>query len=79
VTPKERQSGIYLNLVIPQLILFGLTIVGICWCLFRFAMGTLTDSWIYIINGAWAIYNLTLLWAVIHAAVWQPPQVGIRD
>jgi cellulose synthase (UDP-forming) len=74
VTPKERQSGIYLNLVMPQLILFGLTILGICWCLFRFAMGTLTDSWLYIINGAWASYNLTLLWAVIHAAVWQPKE-----
>jgi cellulose synthase (UDP-forming) len=79
VTPKERQSGIYLNLVMPQLILFGLTIVGIGWCLFRFAMGTLTDSWIYIINGAWAIYNLTLLWAVIHAAVWQPPQATVNS
>ena len=78
VTPKERQSGIYLNLVMPQLILSGLTIVGIVWCLFRFATGTLTDSWIYMINGAWAIYNLTLLWSVIHAAVWQPPQESVQ-
>lgn len=74
VTPKERQSGIYLNLVMPQLIVFGLTLLGIVWCLIRFAMGTLTDTWIYTINGAWAIYNLSLLWAVIYAAIWQPPK-----
>jgi cellulose synthase (UDP-forming) len=76
VTPKQRQSGIYLRLVLPQLILFGLTLLGIAWSLLRFAMGTLPDPWVHLLNSAWAIYNLSLLWAVIRAAVWQPKEAA---
>lgn len=72
VTPKQRQSGIYLRLVRPQLIVFGLTLLGIAWSLVLFALGKLQDPWVHLLNGAWAIYNLVLLWAVIRAAVWQP-------
>ena len=74
VTPKERQSGIYLNLVMPQLIVCGLTILGILYSLVRFAMGTLTDAPLYAINAGWAIYNLLLLSVVVRAAVWQPKE-----
>lgn len=72
ITPKQRQAGIYLGLVIPQLVVVGLTILGILWSLFRFLTGTLEDPWVHLINAAWAIYNLALLWIVIRAAVWQP-------
>ncbi len=74
VTPKERQSGIYLNLVMPQLIVCGLTILGILYCLIRWAMGTLTDVPLYVVNTLWAIYNLLLLSVIIRAAVWQPKE-----
>lgn len=74
VTPKERQSGIYLNLVMPQLIVCGLTILGILYALVRFAMGTLTDVPLYIVNAAWSIYNLLLLSVIIRAAMWQPKE-----
>jgi cellulose synthase (UDP-forming) len=74
VTPKERQSGIYLNLVMPQLIVCGLTILGMIWCLIQFAMGTLNDPLMYVINAGWSIYNLLLLSVVIRAAVWQPKE-----
>lgn len=73
VTPKQRQAGIYLQLVWPQLVVFALTILGILWSLYRFVTGTLEDPWVHLLNSAWAIYNLALLWAVIRAAVWQPP------
>jgi cellulose synthase (UDP-forming) len=72
VTPKQRQSGIYLNLVIPQLIVSILTILGLLWCLMRLAMGTLTDLPLYAANAGWAIYNLLLLSVIIRAAIWQP-------
>lgn len=72
VTPKQRQSGVYLRLVLPQLLVFGLTISGMGWSLWLFATGKLQDPWVHLLNSAWAIYNLTLLWAVIRAAVWQP-------
>lgn len=74
VTPKQRQSGVYLQLIMPQLIIFALTIVGILWSIYRYATGTLDYPLVYLLNSAWAIYNLSLLWAIIRAAIWQPPQ-----
>ncbi|MBD2512875.1 glycosyltransferase [Nostoc muscorum FACHB-395] len=74
VTPKQRQSGIYLRLVWPQLVIFILTILGILWSLYRFAIGHLNNPLVHLLNGAWAIYNLLLLSAIIRASVWQPPK-----
>lgn len=72
VTPKQRQSGIYFQLIWPQLIVFVLTILGILWSICRFAIGQIEAPWVYLINGAWAIYILSLLWSVIYASIWQP-------
>jgi cellulose synthase (UDP-forming) len=74
VTPKERQSGIYLNLVMPQLVVCGLTILGMLWCLIRWSMGTLTDGSLYVVNAGWALYNTLLLSVIIRAAIWQPKE-----
>ncbi|MEH2074342.1 MAG: glycosyltransferase [Nostoc sp.] len=74
VTPKQRQSGIYLRLVWPQLVIFILTILGILWSLYRFAIGHLNNPWVHLLNGGWAIYNLLLLSVIIRASVWQPPK-----
>ncbi|MBD2627997.1 glycosyltransferase [Trichormus variabilis] len=73
VTPKQRQSGIYLRLILPQLVVLVLTILGILWSLYRFAIGQLETPLVYLVNGAWALYNLSLLWSIIYASVWQPP------
>ena len=72
VTPKQRQAGRYLNLVKVQLLVFVLTILGIVYTVYRFAVGDLENPEIYMVNSAWAIYNLSLLWIIIKAAVWQP-------
>ncbi|PHM11328.1 glycosyltransferase [Nostoc sp. 'Peltigera malacea cyanobiont' DB3992] len=74
VTPKQRQSGIYLRLVWPQLVIFILTILGMLWSLYQFAIGHLNNLDVHLLNSAWAIYNLLLLWAIIRASVWQPPK-----
>ena len=74
VTPKQRQSGIYLQLVWPQLVIFALTILGILWSLYRFAIGHLDSPWVHLMNGAWAIYNLFLLSAIVRASFWEPPK-----
>ena len=74
VTPKQRQSGNFLGLVRPQLVIFGLTIVGLLYNLVLFALGKLENPEARLLNAAWAIYNLTLLWGVVRAAIWQPPQ-----
>ncbi len=72
VTPKERQSGVYFNLIKPQLIIFGFTILGMSWSLGLFILGQLTDPFVYLVNASWSIYNLSLLWSVIGAATWKP-------
>ncbi|HEY9610297.1 glycosyltransferase family 2 protein [Allocoleopsis sp.] len=72
VTPKQRQSGVYLRLVWPQLIIVFLTFLGIVWCIYRFLTSQLENPWIYLINGAWAVYNLSLFLVIIRAAVWRP-------
>ncbi|MEH2421210.1 MAG: glycosyltransferase family 2 protein [Nostoc sp.] len=74
VTPKQRQSGVYLQLIWPQLLIFVLTILGILWSLYHFAIGDLNNPLVHLLNGAWAIYNLLLLSAIIRASVWQPPK-----
>lgn len=73
VTPKQRQAGIYLQLVWPQLLVFVLTILGMVWSLYLFTTGTLEEPLIHLLNAGWAIYNLLLLWSIIRASFWQPP------
>lgn len=73
VTPKQRQSGMYLSLVIPQITVVILTVLGISWSLFRYAIGSLENPGLHLLNSAWAIYNASLIWALIKAAIWQPP------
>jgi cellulose synthase (UDP-forming) len=74
VTPKQRQSGIYLKLVWPQVAIVVLNVLGMLWCLYRAATGQLDDYAIYLINAAWSVYNISLLWSIIYAAVWRPKE-----
>jgi cellulose synthase (UDP-forming) len=73
VTSKQRQSGVYLKLIIPQLVIFSLTLAGMIWSGYRLLHGQLAQPWTAGINGLWGFYNLCLLWSMIRAAVWQPP------
>lgn len=72
VTPKQRQSGVYYQLILPQLTIVTLTILGILWCLYQFAIGRLEHYEHYLFNCFWSIYNLCLMWSVIHALFWKP-------
>jgi len=73
VTPKERQSGVYLNLVWPQLTIACLLIMGILWAGGQLAMGHLANPGTYWVNVAWSLYSLSLLGSVIRASFWSPP------
>ena len=79
VTPKERQSGIYLNLVWPQLMMFCLLILGILWAGIQLALGNLDNPLTYWVNVAWSLYSLSLLWSVIRASFWSPPETNTQD
>ncbi|NEQ54835.1 MAG: glycosyltransferase, partial [Leptolyngbya sp. SIO3F4] len=76
VTPKQRQSGVFWGLVRIQLIVFGLTIVGMLWGLLQLLLGNWSDPLTYIVNVGWSCYHLALLWVVIRAAYWQPETMG---
>ncbi|MFK8183363.1 MAG: glycosyltransferase [Phormidesmis sp.] len=73
VTPKQRQSGVYLRLVWPQLVLFCLFGMGILWAGVQVALGNIDNPSTYWVNVAWSIYSMSLLWAVIRASFWSPP------
>ncbi|MEN9265922.1 MAG: cellulose synthase catalytic subunit [Thermostichales cyanobacterium BF4_bins_65] len=72
VTPKQRQAGIYLGLIKPQLLIIGLTIFGAVYAGVRLLLGQgPIDLEGYLVNLGWSIYNLALLWAAVRAATWQ--------
>lgn len=72
VTPKQRQSGNYLRLVIPQITIIILTIGGILWTGFQLIIGRYDQLNLFLLNVGWSIYNISLLSVVIKAALWQP-------
>ena len=79
VTPKQRQTGKYLHLIKPQIVIVVLTALGIIWSIYRFLIGDLNDPWMYILNAAWALYNVALISVVIRAAVWQPTKQSLNQ
>ena len=73
-TPKERQSGNFYKLVIPQMLVFAL-------CLFSliFAwVGHYTHMWGnysfggLVLNSFWILNNMMAMWGMIMAAFWKP-------
>lgn len=76
VTPKQRQSGIYLSLIIPQLTIIILTGLGILWSLYQIWQGKIANPSVAFLNIAWSIYNISLLSVMVKAAIWQPPSEG---
>ena len=72
VTPKQRQSGIHIGLVWPQISIIILTALGILWFIYRYIRGEVDTPIIHIINSGWALYNVSLLWVIIRAAMWKP-------
>jgi cellulose synthase (UDP-forming) len=76
VTPKSRQSGVFLNLVIPQLTITVLLVLSSIYGLIGLALGWRQDSTGVIINVIWAAYDIWMLSVVLKAAVYSPPQAS---
>ncbi|MGF1460912.1 MAG: glycosyltransferase family 2 protein [Leptolyngbyaceae cyanobacterium] len=72
VTPKQRESGIYINLVRVQLCVALLTVAGLVWGLVSLLLGFSQELLIYLINLGWGLYHLALLQVILRAAMWQP-------
>jgi cellulose synthase (UDP-forming) len=73
VTPKERQTGNFAHLVLPQIILVALTLAALSYAALRLAWGDPAYSLGGLIaNGFWGFNNILAMGIMIRAAYWKP-------
>jgi len=73
VTSKQRQTGNYLPLVWPQLLIVWLTVLAIVYGLFSFIVGWNLQVEGLLVNIFWGCYNIVMLSAIVRAAAYKPP------
>jgi cellulose synthase (UDP-forming) len=74
VTPKARQSGIYLRAVRFQILAVALSIGGSVYCFSAYMLGRPINLPGMIVNIFWAVYNSVMLLNIIKAAVYRLPE-----
>jgi cellulose synthase (UDP-forming) len=75
VTPKERQEGNFLPLVIPQIVVAALTAAGAVYAGYRvFGLGLHNELPALLVNLVWSANNIFVMIPIIRAAQWQPPE-----
>ncbi|MGF1683605.1 glycosyltransferase family 2 protein [Photobacterium minamisatsumaniensis] len=74
-TPKERQTGTFGKLVIPQKIIFGLSLFSMGFAWFSYLTGAFGNYSLggLIFNSFWTVNNMMAMWGMIAAAYWSPP------
>jgi len=73
VTPKERQEGSFLHLVIPQLAVIVLTLTGLIYAGLRvFVQGYDQELPNLVVNVAWGLNNVFAMLPLVRAAMWRP-------
>ena len=73
VTPKERQEGNFLGLVIPQLTVIVLTLAGLLYGAWRvYVQGAQDELPNLIVNVAWGLNNVFAMLPMVRAALWKP-------
>lgn len=73
VTSKQRQTGNYLHLIRPQLLIVWLTALAIVYGLFSLVVGWNLQVEGVLVNIFWGCYNIVMLSAIVRAAVYKPP------
>lgn len=73
VTPKNRQEGNFLHLVIPQVAVASLTAIALIWATARWVAGANLDPAAIIVNLVWGGNNILAMLPLIFAAFWRPP------
>lgn len=73
VTPKVRQSGSFHRLVMPQILVAGLSLLGLVFALtcYLLGWGGFTAGGL-VANGFWAANNILAMSGIILAAFWRP-------
>lgn len=72
VTPKDRQEGMFLHLVIPQLSVVVLTALGLLYAGVMLWLGKASNYGGFIINLFWGTVNISAMSGMIAAALWKP-------
>lgn len=73
VTPKDRQEGNYLNLVVPQILVIVLTLAGLAYGTWRvFGLGQRQELPGLVVNLAWGLNNVFAMLPLVRAALWRP-------
>lgn len=73
VTPKERQAGNFARLVMPQIVMVGLTLAALAFAAVQLALGDPDYSLGGLIaNGFWGLNNILAMGIMIRAAFWKP-------
>jgi len=73
VTPKDRQEGTFLHLVIPQLSIIILTMLGIGYAWWQVSRGQVSFSIDgVLLNTFWGLNNILALSGIVYAALWKP-------
>ena len=80
-TPKERQSGTFGKLVIPQMVVFGLSLLGMAYAWGSYFLGGYGHYSLggLIFNSFWTMNNMMAMWGMIAAAYWSPPPSEITQ
>jgi cellulose synthase (UDP-forming) len=73
VTPKQRQAGIYLHLIWPQLLIVCLTALAVGYGLLSCIAGWNPWTGAILVSIFWGCHNISRLWAIVRAAVYRPP------
>lgn len=76
VTPKLRQERSFVKLVTPQLLVIGLTLVGLVYAITLFSLGHRQDTVALLANAFWGGFNILALSGMVRAAFWQPPHAA---
>lgn len=73
VTPKDRQEGSFLHLVVPQMMVIVLTLAGLAYAAWRiFAQGHEEELPNLVVNAVWGLHNVFAMLPLVRAAVWKP-------
>lgn len=77
-TPKERQSGTFAKLVIPQMAVFGLSLFSLLYAWTGYSTGMHGSYSLggLVLNTFWIINNMMAMWGMIASAFWNPKSDG---
>lgn len=78
VTPKMRQEGTFVALVIPQIIVIVLTLAGLGYASAMFLLGADIDISGLITNMFWGLNNILAMSGIVYAAFWKPDYENAR-